>query len=54
MKLAQDQRKLHDKAFPACEYVFPNAEGEKIILGLQEGLLRCAIALHRFDLDPYR
>ena len=27
---------------------------QDIILGLQEGLLRCATVLHRFALDPYR
>ena len=32
----------------------PVRHDQDIILGLQEGLLRCAIALLRFDLDPYR
>lgn len=30
LKLIQEQRKLHDKRFPSCEYVFPDNEGQKI------------------------
>jgi integrase len=30
LKLIQPQRKLHDKKFPSCEYVFPDNDGQKI------------------------
>ncbi|PYU38341.1 MAG: hypothetical protein DMG54_30390 [Acidobacteria bacterium] len=30
LKLIEQQRKLHDKKFPSCEYVFPDAEGNQI------------------------
>src|SRR5207237_2906918 len=30
LKLIEQQRKLHDKKFPSCEYVLPDAEGNKI------------------------
>jgi len=30
LKLIDEQRKLHDKKFPSCEYVFPDAEGKQV------------------------
>jgi len=30
LKLIEQQRKLHDKKFPSCEYVFPDAAGNQI------------------------
>jgi len=30
LKLIHEQRKLHDKKFPSCEYVFPDAEGKQV------------------------
>jgi len=30
LRLIQAQRKLHDKKFPSCEYVFPDNDGQKV------------------------
>lgn len=31
LKLIQVQRRLHDRKFPSCEYVFPDGKGERIV-----------------------